>query len=138
MLEAKENKNRLLVRRAIAYMIDISLLFLIFGYAVYRVTVCGVLCYNPLDGVTSTIHDYFVLIMIMIYLGVTEAIFSKTLGKKILGLKVISNSDKKPKLKVIFIRTLVRALMIIDLIPILFGRHETLHERLSKTMVIKS
>lgn len=125
-----------LIKRIIAYLIDTALLATFLGPALAEVMVCGLLCYNPFDSPQTTFTTYSTLFIIIFYFGISESIFGKTLGKKIMGLKVVSRtSNKKPSIIPSMIRTLTRLLVIFDLLPGLFKNHETLHDMFSKTKV---
>ena len=62
--------------------------------------------------------------------------FGKTLGKKLMKLKIIQ-TDNKNKFTTIFIRTISR-LIPLDLVTFLIFENELLHDKISKTKVVEN
>ena len=71
-----------------------------------------------------------------LYFFISEMFFDKTLGKKLMKLKVIQ-TDNKNKFATIFIRTISR-LIPLDLATFLIFENELLHDKISKTKVVEN
>lgn len=76
-------------------------------------------------------------IVLFSYYFITESLLKRSLGKFTSYTKVVSSDGTKPKVWQIFVRSIIR-LTVIDLFffPILNER--TLHDYLSKTMVVEN
>ena len=70
------------------------------------------------------------------YFFISEIYFGKTLGKKIMKLKVVEKESKN-KFITFFIRTISR-LIPLDLATFLIFENGLLHDRLSKTKVVEN
>ena len=70
------------------------------------------------------------------YFFVSELFFDRTLGKKLMKLKVIQTENKN-KFTTIFIRTISR-LIPLDLATFLIFENELLHDKISKTKVVEN
>ncbi|MFY7965975.1 MAG: RDD family protein [Chitinophagaceae bacterium] len=70
------------------------------------------------------------------YYFICEALFARTLGKLVSLTKVVTNSNNKPNVLQILLRSLVR-LTIIDMFFIPFLNDKTLHDYISKTNVVE-
>ena len=79
---------------------------------------------------------YLQFIPFFLYFFVSEMFFGKTLGKKLMKLKVIQ-TDNKNKFTTIFIRTISR-LIPLDLATFLIFENELLHDKISKTKVVEN
>ena len=79
---------------------------------------------------------YLQFIPFFLYFFVSEMFFGKTLGKKLMKLKVIQ-TDYKNKFATIFIRTISR-LIPLDLATFLIFENELLHDKISKTKVVEN
>lgn len=71
-----------------------------------------------------------------LYFFVSESIFDKTIGKKILKLKIEQTKTNNKYLS-IFVRTISR-LIPLDLATFLIFENELLHDKLSKTKVVEN
>ena len=79
---------------------------------------------------------YLQFIPFSLYFFVSEMFFGKTLGKKLMKLKVIQTGNKN-KFITIFIRTISR-LIPLDLVTFLIFENELLHDKISKTKVVEN
>lgn len=116
----------------------------IYSYLIDMVVICVpmyVFIFAFWDKFISTKPDNLLLIALFIqfvpfvlYFFLSEFFFSLTIGKRILKLRVITNSSKN-KFISIFIRIISR-LIPFDLITFLFLNNKLLHDHLSETTVI--
>jgi uncharacterized RDD family membrane protein YckC len=125
--------TELIKKRIIAYLID------------------GVVISTPLYIVGIIYWDYILkaqpnqilnfalflqFVPAILYFFISELFFDKTLGKKILKLKIIQ-TDNKNKFITFFIRTISR-LIPLDLATFLIFENELLHDKISKTKVVEN
>ncbi len=132
------------VKRVAAYTIDIFLAS-IFTTIVYFMLIPLMLIIPRgviMDFANSRnlVVDYFILVIL--YYFIQELIWSKTVGKKIMGLVVVDVNMTKPNIIQIFIRNTVRVLdmvMIVGLTPIFFTKkQQRLGDMLSRTVVVEN
>ncbi|ALJ28941.1 membrane protein [Stenotrophomonas acidaminiphila] len=121
-------------RRFLTFMVDVLVArstFLV-GEVAY-VVVHGPEAY---DAATSSAWSSvaFVLLYVLYYLAL-ESIFGRTLGKVLLGTRVVTESGTTPSLSAVLVRTLSR---LIPLEPVSFTLADTWwHDSLSKTKVLR-
>ena len=75
-------------------------------------------------------------IVLFTYYFILESLLKRSFGKYFSYTKVVSSNGKKPKIWQLFVRSLVR-LTIIDLFFFPFLNERTLHDYLSKTLVVE-
>jgi len=125
--------TELIKKRIIAYLIDcviisIPLYLLIIIYWDYILTV------NP--NQISNFGYFLQIVSAVLYFFISEMIFGKTFGKKLLKLKV-EQSETNNKFFTFFIRTISR-LIPLDLVTFLIFENELLHDKISKTKVVEN
>ena len=76
-----------------------------------------------------------IFVIFMLYYGVSEFVFQKTLGKYFTKTKVVTNEGEKPGIITILIRTLCRLIPFDRLSFLIFKKG--FHDKLSETQVIK-
>jgi uncharacterized RDD family membrane protein YckC len=86
-------------------------------------------------------YPFLTEIYIMLFFTLCNTILGATLGKLILGLRVVNSSNKKIGIFKSFIRELLKVLLayvfLINFIWLLFGKEKlTLHDVLARTQVI--
>lgn len=122
----------LIVKRIIAFYID-AFVSVVLSFLIYYLYNNKLVNFNDLNQ-TQTIATIQLIVLIIYYL-ITEYKFDRTLGKKIMKLKVIFFLPKGDKIKMIIIRTLSR-LIPFDIISFAFNNKGDLwHDSLSKTKV---
>ena len=122
----------LIVKRIIAFYID-AFVSVVLSFLIYYLYNNKLVNFNDLNQ-TQTIATIQLIVLIIYYL-ITEYKFDRTLGKKIMKLKVIFYLPKGDKIKMIIIRTLSR-LIPFDIISFAFNNKGDLwHDSLSKTKV---
>lgn len=121
--------NDLKKRRIIAYLID----------GIIIITPLQMIAFLSWDKILSDYTDYLLIIALtfqflpfVLYFMISEFIFSKTIGKKIMKLKVEYERNRIPS---IFIRSFSR-LIPFEIISFLYFENKLLHDVLSKTIVI--
>jgi Tol biopolymer transport system component/uncharacterized RDD family membrane protein YckC len=106
----------LLGRRSSAALIDIALLagvFLIFSLTVGDAGLGGGKVYAYLNGTWFLVY----LAVVLVYYFALEASLGQTVGKRLLGLRVVRADGSRPSVAAIAVRTLLR---IVDWLPALY------------------
>lgn len=137
-------------KRVLAFVIDVSFFMLVINRPFLAV-------YFPLMGVTADDMSigYFIansqfektiltssfvsLILLLAYFSATEAVLGATLGKYLLGIKVINLKGEKPSLVQAILRNIPKTLIPIFVIDImgLFGpNRQRISEKLVGTYVV--
>ncbi len=134
-------------KRIMAYVIDMFLSF-ITGVAVVLI-LARLLIINetfkaiiePILGLTKY-STFAYLSSVLIYYVVQEGVFATTIGKKIMGLKVISFNGLKPKLLQIIVRNIFRitdVFLYVGSITVAFDKEQRrLGDIIAKTKVIET
>jgi uncharacterized RDD family membrane protein YckC len=122
------------LKRLLNFTIDtltiILLAVLILNWIIYPFT-------NELTLSVKRLIEMLVLVLVYFeYYGIMEYKYQKTIGKFLTKTKVIAKDGTRPQLKNIFIRTVIRLIVLVDQISYLFKK-DGLHDRLSGTTVIK-
>lgn len=94
-----------------------------------------------LNNHPNYIHEYLLganFLIIFLYFFLFEFIWRKTPGKAILKIKVVSETNSIFWFFKIFVRTLSRFIPLEPLSFVLFKNEFFLHDKLSKTKVIKN
>lgn len=121
--------SEIILKRIYAYLIDmivISVPLYIFMFAFWE------------KFTTATPNNFLINALIiqflpfLIYFFISEAFFEKTIGKKIMNLKVVAENNRFVS---VLIRTICR-LIPFDLVTFIFFKDQLLHDYLSKTKVI--
>lgn len=121
--------NDLIKKRILAYLID----------GIIIITPIQMIAFLSWDKILNDYTDYLLVIALTIqflpfvlYFMISEFIFSKTIGKKVMKLKVEYERNRIPS---IFIRSFSR-LIPFEIISFLYFENKLLHDVLSKTIVI--
>ena len=105
-----------LAPRAVAGMIDIAALFTVF--VVLSVLFGG--AHSGRTGVSVSLSGWpfllFIAASLAYYFGL-ETLFGQTLGKRMLGLRVVGLDGRPPTARAVLVRTLARA---IDVLPMFY------------------
>jgi uncharacterized RDD family membrane protein YckC len=116
--------RNLTTKRAFAFFIDaffitlITFVIMFITYSKFRFSI-----------------EFIYLLVWFLYFFALEFFFQKTLGKLILGLKVVITHSTKPNFLLFVLRTVSR-LIPIDVIPLILSNdNRCWHDRLSKTKV---
>jgi len=132
-------------RRGIAAFLDLFLLVIIFLVLGLSFTVSVSWNYTSFSGLVSTItysqplNALFFLIVLIIYSTVTESLWGGTLGKLILGVKVVDLQKEKISLGKSFLRNVFTP---VDLLvgPVLFllsKKRQVLGDKVANTVVVR-
>lgn len=121
--------SEIMIKRTIAYLIDmivVSFPFYLFMLFCWR----RLTTMTPGDLLTTALWIQF--LPFLIYFFISETYFEKTIGKKIMDLKVVAGHNRFAS---ILKRTICR-LIPLDLITFIFFKDRLLHDYLSTTKVI--
>ncbi len=113
---APPGQEDLLGQRSSAALIDVALLagvFLIFGLTVGDAGLGGGRVYAYLNGIWFWVY----LAVVLVYYFVLEVTVGQTVGKRLLGLRVVRADGGRPSVAAIAVRTLLR---IVDWLPFLY------------------
>jgi uncharacterized RDD family membrane protein YckC len=139
-------------RRVVAALIDIGLMFGLFW--VLALTIGETISTSTFSNTETTYETAYVLspgqafayiVLVLLYFFTFEAAFGRTLGKRLLGLRVMAHDGTPARPRAIATRTLLR---LIDWLPFfnLVGficllatgrRHQRLGDLVAKTVVIR-
>jgi uncharacterized RDD family membrane protein YckC len=124
--------NNLIVKRIIAFYID-AFLAAILAFFICYIYNNGLINFDDFLqvkrlGITQSI-------IIILYISITEYIFNRTLGKKIMGLQVMFFNSEGKKINSIVIHTLSR-LIPFDIVSFSINNGDLWHDLLSKTKVV--
>lgn len=116
-----------IVKRVVAYVIDsiiASALFLAVFAVSFVVFMVGLLMMNILTAITSVVYIVGIgasLLMLFAYLIFRDGFFGgRSIGKKLMGLKVINTKTNKPcSLKDSFLRNITLVIPILNVIDLL-------------------
>ena len=121
--------NDIIKKRIIAYLID----------GVIIITPLQIFAFLTWDKILNEYSDYLIIITLTIqfvpfilYFMISEFIFSKTIGKKIMKLEV---EFEKNRIASILIRSLSR-LIPLEIVSFFYFENKLLHDILSKTSVV--
>ena len=91
-------KNNFLVRRAVAYLIDMFIAAILIFLFLKMFDLMGI----DLPAIVASVLMYFFYFVIVAYLT-----RGQTLGKKLLGLRILSLDDKNPSIWQLFVRSII-------------------------------
>lgn len=139
------SNNKILSKRIIAVTIDMFLTLVFLVIILLMLFIIGRNNKTILNFLTLQQRIYDVIkyyVSIWLYFTLQEAIFGKTIGKKIMGLNVITYDYKKPTILQSSIRNIFRItdqLFYIGSIPILFDSKERrFGDIIAKTIVVEN
>jgi uncharacterized RDD family membrane protein YckC len=118
--------------RVLTFIID-NLIIFILSFAAYK----GWAFYAYYWGIIYFQFAYFFWAITFIYYLFFESIFKRTPGKWVSLTKVVNLNGGKPSFPQIFLRSLVRLLIIFDWLAFPFLNERALHDYLSKTEVVE-
>ena len=113
---ASSGEEDLLGRRTAAALIDLALLVAVFGLLAATLgesTLEGGSFSFELNGAEAALY----LVLVLLYYFVLEAAIGQTVGKLLLGLRVVRADASRPSLAAVAVRTLLR---IVDWLPLLY------------------
>lgn len=91
-------KNNFLVRRAVAYLIDMFIAAILIFLFLKMFDLMGI----DLPAIVASVSMYFFYFVIVAYLT-----RGQTLGKKLVGLRILSLDDKNPSIWQLFVRSII-------------------------------
>lgn len=122
--------SEIILKRVYAYLIDMVVVSIPM-YTLILIFWDGFIASQPKNFLLIVICIQF--LPFLLYFFISEYIFSKTVGKHIMKLKLEFSNNR---LISVFVRTVCR-LIPLDLISFLLLKDKLLHDYLSKTSVVK-
>jgi len=129
------------IKRAVAYIID----SIIVGAAtaiLLLVTLFPILIVNPAAFFNIFSFPFAMGLIYVLYFTIAETMYGATLGKRLLGLKVVTKTDGRPSFEKAFIRNISKihgVLLLLDLVGGLITStdlHQKYSDRIANTTVV--
>ena len=128
------------IKRAIAYIID-SIIVGVATAILLAIALFPSFIANPVTFVNIFSFPFAMGLLYILYFPIAETMYGATLGKSLLGLKVVTKTDGKPSFEKAFIRNISKihgVLMLLDLIGGLVTStdlHQKYTDRIANTTV---
>ena len=128
------------IKRAVAYVID-SIIVGIATAIILAITLFPSFIANPATFVNIFSFPFAMGLLYILYFPIAETMYGATIGKSLLGLKVVTKTDGKPSFEKAFIRNISKihgVLMLLDLIGGLVTStdlHQKYTDRIANTTV---
>jgi len=106
------------IKRAVAYVID-SIIVGIATTIILAIIMLPVFIANPAAFFNIFSFPFAMGLLYILYFPITETMYGATIGKSLLGLKVVTKTDEKPSFEKAFIRNISKihwVLLLLDLI----------------------
>lgn len=135
-------------RRLVAALLDSAISYAVI-MLLLMVLVGGTVALVPNSGTaTSTSSGIFVLIVYIVlpvvyWIIIPAKMHGQTLGKKVIGIRVVNMSGQTPSMLVFFLRELIgktvsAIILMIGYLMILWdGKKQGLHDKIAGTVVVK-
>jgi uncharacterized RDD family membrane protein YckC len=128
------------IKRLIAYIIDSIIVgaaaAILFGIALFPVFIV-----NPFSFVNVFSFPFAMGLLYILYFPIAETVYGATLGKRLMGLRVVTKTGGKPSFEKAFIRNITKihqVLLLLDLIGGLITStdlHQKYTDRIANTTV---
>jgi len=131
------------IKRVIAYVID-SIIVGVATAILLAITLFPIFIVNPAAFINLLSFPFAVGLLSILYFPVAETMYGATLGKSLLGLKVVTKSGGNPSFEKAFIRNISKihqVLLLLDLIGGLITStdlHQKYSDRIANTTVISA
>jgi uncharacterized RDD family membrane protein YckC len=128
------------IKRLIAYIID-SIIVGAAATILFAIVLFPVLIGNPFAFVNVFSFPFAMGLLYILYFPIAETMYGATLGKRLMGLKVVTKSGGKPSFEKAFIRNISKihqVLLLLDLIGGLITStdlHQKYTDRIANTTV---
>lgn len=129
------------IKRAVAYLIDSVIVgaatAILFGIALFPIFIA-----NPVSFVNIFSFPFAMGLLYILYFPIAETMYGATVGKSLLGLKVVTKSGGKPNFEKAFIRNITKihgVLLLLDVIGGLITSkdlHQKYTDRIANTTVL--
>lgn len=128
------------IRRAVAYVID-SIIVFIATAILLAIALFPIFIANPSSFFNLFSFPFAMGLLYILYFTIAETMYGATIGKSLLGLKVVTKTDGKPSFEKAFIRNVSKihgVLLLLDLIGGLITSkdlHQKYTDRIANTTV---
>jgi uncharacterized RDD family membrane protein YckC len=128
------------IKRAIAYIID-SIIVGVATAILLAIALFPSFIANPVTFVNIFSFPFAMGLLYILYFPIAETMYGATIGKSLLGLKVVTKTDGKPSFEKAFIRNITKihqVLLLLDLIGGLVTStdlHQKYTDRIANTTV---
>jgi uncharacterized RDD family membrane protein YckC len=106
------------IKRAVAYVID-SIIVCIATAILLAIALFPIFIANPVTFFNIFSFPFAMGLLYILYFTIAETMYGATIGKSLLGLKVVTKTDGKPSFEKAFIRNVSKihgVLLLLDLI----------------------
>jgi len=130
------------IRRLIAYIIDVIAVSVATGFIV-SIAAFPLFISNPFGFFNAVSFPFIKGIFAVVYFVIAETTYGTTVGKHLLGLKVVTNNDQKITIEKAFMRNISKiheAFLLLDVIVGIFTMPDLKQkytDEISNTTVIK-
>ena len=128
------------IKRVIAYVID-SIIVGVATAILLGITLFPIFIANPASFINILSFPFAMGLLYILYFPVAETMYGATIGKSLLGLKVVTKTGRKPSFEKAFIRNITKihqVLLLLDLIGGLITStdlHQKYTDRIANTTV---
>jgi uncharacterized RDD family membrane protein YckC len=129
------------IKRIIAYVID-SIIVGVVTTIILAIIMLPVFIRNPTAFFNVLSFPFAMGLLYILYFSIAETMYGATLGKRLLGLKVVTKTDGRPSFEKAFIRNITKihwVLLLLDLIGGLITStdlHQKYTDRIANTTVV--
>jgi uncharacterized RDD family membrane protein YckC len=115
------------VKRLLAYVIDAIIVYALIGLLVAAAALPAFLAGIFIPGYSPRIFGFgaffgtFAGILFVLYFTVAEATYGKTIGKRVMGLRVTAEGGGRPTLGASFLRNLSKINWVLLLLDVILG-----------------
>ena len=140
--ETDSNLQEHWIKRVIAYIID----SIIVGVAavLFGITLSPVFIANPASLFNLFGFPFAMGLLYILYFPIAETIYGATIGKNILGLKVVTKAGGRPSFEKSFIRNVSKIHQVLLLLDVIGGLitstelHQKYTDRIANTTVVSA
>lgn len=131
------------IKRAIAYIID-SIIVGVAAAVLFGITLFPAFIANPASLFDIFGFPFAMGILYILYFPVAETMYGATIGKNILGLKVVTKTGTRPSFEKSFIRNVTKIHQILLLLDVIGGLitttelHQKYTDRITNTTVVSA
>jgi uncharacterized RDD family membrane protein YckC len=115
------------VKRLLAYVIDAIVVYAVIGLAAAAAALPAFLAGVFVPGYSPRIFPFgayfgtFAGLLLVLYFTIAEASYGKTIGKKVMGLRVAAEDGGRPTLGTSFLRNLSKINWVLLLLDVILG-----------------
>jgi uncharacterized RDD family membrane protein YckC len=128
------------IKRAIAYIID-SIIVGVATAILLAIALFPSFIANPVTFVNIFSFPFAMGLLYILYFPIAETMYGATIGKSLLGLKVVTKTDGKPSFEKAFIRNITKIHQVLLLLDVIGGLvtstdlHQKYTDRIANTTV---